>query len=163
LYPLPETPIPLHPLSPLPNIPQNSSRTAGKRGFTVLHWPDEQSAWLWSSSAQLYNGSLRSCRKIGGKAVVQQSHSRRARRNPSPRMTTVTVHGETKGQWKNDQTLQKSITQLRERGAQTTSAHLYWCGADPPSSWPTHVAGHKGHAPKWGYIFAIFAGFSVFH
>jgi len=29
LYPLPETPIPLHPPSPLSNIPQNSSRTAG--------------------------------------------------------------------------------------------------------------------------------------
>ena len=28
MYPLPETPIPLHPLSPLPNIPQHSSRTA---------------------------------------------------------------------------------------------------------------------------------------
>ena len=37
LYLLPETPIPLHTPSPLPNIPQNSSRTAGKRGFTVLH------------------------------------------------------------------------------------------------------------------------------
>jgi len=28
LYPLPETPIPLNPPTPLPNIPQNSSRTA---------------------------------------------------------------------------------------------------------------------------------------
>jgi len=37
LYPLPETPIPLHPPSPLPSIPQNSSWTAGKRSFTVLH------------------------------------------------------------------------------------------------------------------------------
>jgi len=44
LYPLPETPIPLHPPSPLLNIPQNSSRTVGKRNFTVLHWSDEQSA-----------------------------------------------------------------------------------------------------------------------
>ena len=37
LYPLPETLIPLHPPSPLPNIPQNSSQTAGKCSFTVLH------------------------------------------------------------------------------------------------------------------------------
>jgi len=37
LFPLPEAPIPLHPPSPLPNIPQNSSRTAGMRSFTVLH------------------------------------------------------------------------------------------------------------------------------
>jgi len=37
LNPLPETPIPLNPASPLLNIPQNRSRTAGKRGFTVLH------------------------------------------------------------------------------------------------------------------------------
>jgi len=37
LYPLFETPIPLNPPSPLPNIPQNSSRTAGKHDFTVPH------------------------------------------------------------------------------------------------------------------------------
>jgi len=43
LYPLPETPIPLHPPSPLPNIPQNSLRTVGKRCFTVQHWTNEQS------------------------------------------------------------------------------------------------------------------------
>ena len=43
---------------------------------------------------------------------------------------------------KNDQTLQEPIKQSRQRGAQTTlaSAHLHWCRADPPSSWPTHVA-----------------------
>jgi len=33
---------------------------------------------------------------------------------------------------KNDQTLQQPITQSRQRGAQTISAHLHWCGADPP-------------------------------
>ena len=38
---------------------------------------------LWRSSAQLDNGPLRSCRKNGGKAAVQQSPSRRARRTPS--------------------------------------------------------------------------------
>ena len=43
LYPLPETTRPLHPLSPLPNIPQNSSRTVGKRSCTVIPWSDEQS------------------------------------------------------------------------------------------------------------------------
>ena len=37
LYPLPETPIPLNPPSLLPNIPQNSSRSVGNRGFTVPH------------------------------------------------------------------------------------------------------------------------------
>ena len=37
LYPLPETPIPLHLPSPLVNTPQNSSRTEGKRNFTVQH------------------------------------------------------------------------------------------------------------------------------
>jgi len=51
------------------------------------------------------------------------------------------------------------ITQSRQRGAQTTSTHLHWCGANPPSSWPAHVAGNKGDPPKQGYIFAIFAGF----
>jgi len=54
---------------------------------------------------------------------------------------------------------QQPITQSRQRGAQTTSAHLHWCGADPPSSWPTHVVGHKSDPPKRYYIFAIFASF----
>jgi len=45
------------------------------------------------------NGPLRSCRKIRGKVVVQQSPSRWAHRTSSLRMTKVTVHGETKGQW----------------------------------------------------------------
>jgi len=52
LYPRPAALIPLHPPTPLPNIPQNS--------------------WKF---AQFHNGPLRSCRKIGGKAVVQQSCS----------------------------------------------------------------------------------------
>jgi len=46
LYPLPETPIPLHPPSPLPNTPYNSSWTADMRSFSVLHWSEEQSAYL---------------------------------------------------------------------------------------------------------------------
>jgi len=49
-------------------------------------------------------------------------------------MIKVAVHEETKGQYKNDQTLQQPMTQSQQRGAQTTSAHLHWCGADPPSS-----------------------------
>jgi len=40
---------------------------------------------LWRSSVQFYNGPLRSCRKIRGKAAVQQSLSRQANRSPSPR------------------------------------------------------------------------------
>ena len=73
-------------------------------------------------------------------------------------MIKVNVHEETKGRWKNDQTLHQLITQSRQRGAQTTSAHLHWCGPDPSSSWPAQVASHKGHAPKRGYILAIFEG-----
>jgi len=131
-------------------------RILGGRGFTVPHWSIHQSAPLWRSSAQLYNGPLRSCKQIGGKAAVQQSRNRQARRNPSPRMIKVTVHEKRKVNG-NRATPQQPITQSWQRGAQTTSAHQC-CGADPPSSWPTHVAGHKGDPPKRGYIFAIFAG-----
>jgi len=67
LYPLPETPlIPLHPPSPLPNIPQNSSRTAAS---AVLLFHTDQHNRV-HNSAQLHSGPLRSCRKIGGKAAV---------------------------------------------------------------------------------------------
>ena len=50
-----------------------------------------QSAQLWRSSVQLHIGPLHSCGKIRGKAVVQQSPSRRARRRPSLKMHNVAV------------------------------------------------------------------------
>ena len=75
LYPCPTALIPLHPPSPLPNIPQNSSKVA-----------------------HFHNGPMRSCRKIGGKTAVHQSWSKQTRRNPSPKMIKLTVHEETKGQ-----------------------------------------------------------------
>jgi hypothetical protein len=85
----PSTPQPLFPTYPRT---VRGPRILGGRDFTVPHWSTQQSAPLWRSSAQLHNGPLRGCRKIGRKAAVQQSRSRRARRNPSPRMTKVTVH-----------------------------------------------------------------------
>jgi len=86
------------PPSPLPNIPQNSSKLA-----------------------QLHNGPLRSCRKIGGKAAAQQSCSKRARRNPSPKMIKVTVHEGTRGQLQKRPNPATDQTQSRQRGEQTTS------------------------------------------
>ena len=41
---------------------------------------------------QLHNGPLRSCRKIRGKAAVQQSPNRRTRSRPSPTMHNVALH-----------------------------------------------------------------------
>jgi len=90
---------------------------------------------------------------------VRQSHSKRARRNPSPRIIKVTVHEETKGQWKNNHTLQHPTHNHDSAAPRQHPAHLHWCGTDPPSSKPTHVAGHRGDPPKRGYISAIFAGY----
>jgi len=75
LYPRPAALIHLHTASSLPNIPQNSSMLA-----------------------QLHNGPLLSCRKIGGKTAVQPSCSKRARRSPSLKMINLTVHEEARGQ-----------------------------------------------------------------
>jgi len=58
-------------------------------------------------------------------------------------------------------TPQQPITQSRQRSAQTTSVHLYWCGADPSGPWPAQVASHGGHCPERIYIVAILAGFSI--
>jgi len=59
------------------------------------------------------NGPLRSCRKIRGKATVQQSPSRWERRPSSPRMAKVTVHGETKVQWGTTKSAHHTITTAR--------------------------------------------------
>jgi len=85
----PSTPHPLFPTCPRT---VRRPRTLGGHGSTVPHWSIQQSAPLWRSSAQFHNGPLRSCRKIEGRAAVQQCSSRRARRNLSSRMTKVTVH-----------------------------------------------------------------------
>jgi len=60
-----------HPLFPTYPRTVRWPRILGGRDFTVPHWSTQQSAPLWRSSAQLHNGPLRSCRKIGGNAAVQ--------------------------------------------------------------------------------------------
>ena len=61
--------------------------------------------------------------------MVQQSRSRRARRNPKPENDQGDCSRRNERSMKNNQTLQQPITQSRQRGAQTTSAHLNWPGA----------------------------------
>jgi len=46
----------------------------------------------------------------------------------------------------------------RQRGAQTTPAHLHWCGANPPSSWLAQAGGGVD-APKYDHISTIFPPF----
>jgi len=113
---------------------------------------------LWRSSVQFYNGPLRSCRKIRGNAAVQQSPSRQARRSPNPRCR-MWLPWTTRGQWKTTKTPQQPITQSRQHAAQTTSAHLYWCGADPSGPWPTPDVSYGGHYLERIHIFAILVGF----
>ena len=55
-----------------------------------------------------------------------------------------------------NQTSQQPITQSRQRGAQTTPAHLHWCGAYPPSSWPAQAASHESMLRNRIHIVAIF-------
>jgi len=69
--------------------------------------------------------------------AVHQSRSTRARRNPNPRMMIkVTVHE--KRRVNEEQPTSASLSSLsrksRQRGAQSTPAHLHWCGANPSSS-----------------------------
>jgi len=52
------------------------------------------------------------------------------------------------GSMRNNQTPQQPITQSRQRGAQTTPAHLHWCGAYQPSSWPAQDASSRVDASK---------------
>jgi len=133
LWPRSAALIPPQPPSPLPNIPQNSSKLA-----------------------QLHNGPLHSCRKIGGKAAVLPSCSKRARRNPSPKMIKVTVHEETRGQWKKRPNPATAHTQSRERGEQKTSRSSALVRGRStqfianPWSWP------RRPCLKRGYISAIF-------
>jgi len=59
LYPLPETPIPLHPPSPLPNIPQNSLRTA--RASAVLLFYTDQMNRVHSSEEASRSFTMAPC------------------------------------------------------------------------------------------------------
>jgi len=156
MYPLPETPILLNPPSPFPHIPQNSSRTAGKRDCTVPHWSDEQSVWLWRSSAHLHNVPLRSCRKIRGKVAMQQNPSRWARRTWRPRMTKVTVPGETKRQWG---TAKPHNSPSRNHDSAAPRQRPFICtGAEPihPVHGPPKLRAHESMLRNRIHIFAIF-------
>ena len=134
----------------------HGQRILGGRGFTVPHWSIQQSVSLWRNSAQLHNGPLRSCGKIGRKSAVHQSRSRRTRRIPSSRMTKVNVHEKREVNEKrpNPATAHHTIT-TAQRPDNTPSSALV---RGPPSSWPAHAAGHRGDPPRRDYTSAIFAG-----
>jgi len=51
----------------------------------------------------------------------------------------------------------KPITQSRRRDAQTTPAHLHWCGADPPSLWPAQAASQESMLREIGFTFSPFS------
>ena len=111
LYPLPETPIPLHPPSPLPNIPQNSSRTA-----VLLFYTDQMNRVHSSEEAprsftmapcvvvERLEGKQRCCRAAAKPENDQGDCSRRNERSMKKRPNPATAH-----------------TQSRQRSAQTTS------------------------------------------
>jgi len=77
--------------------------------------------------------------RLEGKPAVQQRRSKRARRNPSPRMIKVTVHEKRRVNEEQPTPASSPSRKSRQRGAQTTPAHLHWCGANPPSSWLTQA------------------------
>jgi len=80
--------------------------------------------------------------------AVQQSRSTRARRNPRPRMIRLTVREKRRVNEEQLNPANSPSRKSRQRCAQTTTAHLHWCGANPPSSWPTHVASSGVDRPK---------------
>jgi len=92
LYPLSETPIPLKPPSPLPNIPQNSSRTTAS-AVLLLH--TDQHNRVHHSEEVPCSFTMAPCivvERFEGKQRCSRALSRQARRTPSPRMSKVTVH-----------------------------------------------------------------------
>ena len=66
--------------------------------------------------------------------------------HPSPKMIKLTVHEETRGQWKKRPNPEQPTHNHDSVANRQHPAHLHWCGADPPTSCPTHVADHRGLA-----------------
>jgi len=140
LYPRPAASIPLHPPSPLPNIPHNSSRP---RLSAVLLFYTDQMNTVHSSEEAPRSFTMTPCvvvEKLEGKQWCSRGFSKRARRNPSPRMIKVTVHEKRRVNEEQPTPASSTSRKSRQRGAQTTPAHLHWCGANPPSSWLAQAA-----------------------
>jgi len=164
LYSLPETPITLNPPSPLPNIPQNSSRTAASADLPWLFHTDQHNR-VHHSDEVPRSFTMAPCvvvERLEGmqrcsKAPIGDHAGRRARKWPKWLFTR------NERSTKNNEFPQLAITPSRQRGAQTTPAHLHWCRADPPSSWPAQAADYRGDSPKRGHICAIFAGVSIIY
>jgi len=91
---------------------------------------------------------------------VQQSRSTRACRNPSPRMVNVTVHEKRRVNEEQPTPASRPSRKSRQRGAQTTPAHLHWCKANPPSLWSTHVASSRVGCSEIGSHFHHFPAVS---
>jgi len=94
---------------------------------------------------------------------VHQSRSKRGRRHPSPRMIKVTVHKETRGQLKNDQTLQQPTHNHDSSAHRQHPAHLHWSSALVRGRSTQFIANpcrcSQRPCPKRGYISAIFPPF----
>jgi len=140
LYPLLETPIPLHPPSPLPNIPQNRM-IRGPRASAVLLFYTDQMNRVHGSEEAPRSFTMAPCvavERLEGKQWCSRAAVGEHAGKPENNQGDCSRKNERS--MKNDQTLQQPITQSRQSGTQTTSAHLHWCEADPPSSMPTHFS-----------------------
>jgi len=163
LYPLPETPIPLNSPSPLRNIPQHQFADHDEPSFTVPHWDRQQSARLWRSSVQLHNGPLRShsVERLEG----NQRYSRAPVREHADALAWDCImwpFTRNERSAKTNRAPQAAHHTWRQRAAQTTPAHLHWCGAYPPGPWLTQApyswSWRRGGHPEPKLHFCHFRG-----
>ena len=151
--------------SPLPNIPQDSSRTTAS--VVLLPNIDSRVHITRGLTPRPHNSGESPCNFTMTPCVVVEwlEGKQQCSRDPVGEHAEVQAQDEECGcheQQEVNKTPQQPITQSRQHGAQTTSAHLYWCGADPSGPWPAPVASHGGNCPERIHIFTILAGLHIF-
>jgi len=153
LYPLPETPIPLNSPSPLPNIPQNSSRT-GASAVLLFHTDQHNRV---HNSEEVPRSFTMPPWVVVARLEGKQRCSRApvASRTPSPRMHKVTVHK--KQQVNEEQPNPAAAHHISTTAHQSDNTRLSALVPSRSTQWPAQAAGHGGESPKRGYVFAIFA------
>jgi len=89
-----------YPSTPRPLFPTYPRTVRGPRASTVLLFYTDQVDRVHSPEEAPRSITMVPCvvvERLEGKQRCSKSHSKRARRNPSPRMIKVTAHEETKG------------------------------------------------------------------
>jgi len=143
-----------YPSTPHPLFPTHPKTVCGPLSSAILQFHADPTNRVYSSGKTLRNFTIASCVVVGIIEGKQQC-------SRAPVVDHADVIAQEWQKWLFAETRKVNekqpkpstpSTQSRQRGAQTTPAHLHWCGAYPPTSRPAQAAISRIDAPNFSLI-----------